>query len=226
MQVRRFITIAATGMVIAAGAAGCKRSPLPAAQTVDNVPVVQPASTQQIEKEKMAKVLADFYNLPPLGVGVVFKTPDGEVWDRYPNGILTRDLKPSNKEVPKLGQTVSIVYTGTFPGSNKVFDKNSASNPLVFRLGSKSIIQGLSMGLSTMHVGGRRRILIPSELAYGISGQAGKIEPNQALIFDVELLAVSGESLEFPKDEIPVDQPLGPALPDAPAAATQPESKK
>ena len=63
-------------------------------------------------------------------------------------------------------------------------------NPLDFTVGVGQVIQGWDQGLLGMKVGGRRRLEIPSELAYGERGAGGAIAPNEALIFVVDLVGV------------------------------------
>src|SRR4051812_49754956 len=116
MRVKSMMTLAVAGILLAGGLGlpGCKRHERVA--TVTEVPEREGPSTQEAIKENLEKSLAELYNLPELGPGVAFKTPDDEQWNRYTSGILTHDLKSSNGPIPKLGQTVTVVYTGTFPG--------------------------------------------------------------------------------------------------------------
>lgn len=92
---------------------------------------------------------------------------------------------------PKPGDTVLVNYTGRFP-SGKVFDTSLAPGrgPFELHLGRGEVIKGWDEGLSTMHVGGKRKLVIPPELAYGEHGYPGVIPPNSTLTFDVELVKI------------------------------------
>lgn len=73
-----------------------------------------------------------------------------------------------------------------------LFDQASTSSPFSFVLGAGQVIAGWDQGFAGIRVGGRRRLVIPPELAYGSQGAGGGlIPPNATLIFDVELLAAS-----------------------------------
>jgi len=92
---------------------------------------------------------------------------------------------------PKAGDTVSTHYVGVAWSTGEEFDASwGRGAPLDFRVGVGQVIQGWDQGLLGMKVGGRRRLEIPSELAYGSRGAGGAIKPNEALIFVVDLVAV------------------------------------
>ena len=89
------------------------------------------------------------------------------------------------------GSTVLAHYVGVAHSTGEEFDASwNRGEPLRFQLGVGQVIQGWDQGLLGMKVGGRRRLEIPSELAYGSRGAGGAIGPNEALIFVVDLVAV------------------------------------
>ncbi len=107
-------------------------------------------------------------------------------------GILVQDIIHGTGSAIRNGRRVSINYVGTFPDTNKVFDKNqSKSAPLTFRVGTGEVIKGLDKGLLGMKVGGERVITIPPELGYGKKGN-GDIPGNSTLCFTVQLKSMGG----------------------------------
>jgi FKBP-type peptidyl-prolyl cis-trans isomerase len=156
---------------------------------------------------------------------VNFETPDGEKWVRYPNDMLIHDLKRTDDTEARWGQTVRIAYTITTPNAPadaKPLDRRRADDPLEFIIGARDAPKGLNMGVMGMRQGSRRRLFLPPELAYGKGGDPQhNIGPDQALIFEIELLSVSGEPQVMPPI-MPKAEPLGPPLPGGGAAATTP----
>ncbi len=108
-----------------------------------------------------------------------------------PSGLQYEEIKEGVGETPKTGQTVKVHYTGTLTDGTKFDSSRDRDRPFSFKIGEGKVIQGWDEGLSTMKVGGRRRLIIPSELGYGARGAGGVIPPNATLIFDVELLKIS-----------------------------------
>ncbi len=95
---------------------------------------------------------------------------------------------------PKAGQTVSVQYTGWLyenGAKGAKFDSSRDRNePFEFVLGQGHVIAGWDTGVATMHVGGKRTLIIPPAQGYGARGAGGVIPPNATLIFDVELLGI------------------------------------
>jgi FKBP-type peptidyl-prolyl cis-trans isomerase FkpA len=98
-----------------------------------------------------------------------------------------------------VGSTVVVNYTGWFykplaaKQHGRKFDSSldPGREPLEFQLGARQVIKGWEQGVQGMKVGGKRTLIIPSELAYGKRGApGGSIPPDSDLIFDVELLKV------------------------------------
>lgn len=110
-----------------------------------------------------------------------------------PSGLMYIDVKVGKGESPKQGQEVTVNYTGQLVNGT-VFDSNvdpkfGHVSPYTTAIGVGQVIPGWDEGLMTMKPGGKRKLIIPSDLAYGSQGQ-GMIPPDAMLIFDVELLSV------------------------------------
>ena len=86
------------------------------------------------------------------------------------------------------GDLLTVHYIGSFE-SGQVFENSyNSGTPYSFRLGARTVIQGWDQGLVGMRVGGKRKLTIPPDLAYGSQGRP-PIPPNATLIFEIELLS-------------------------------------
>ncbi|MBD2212013.1 FKBP-type peptidyl-prolyl cis-trans isomerase [Calothrix sp. FACHB-156] len=107
-----------------------------------------------------------------------------------PSGLKYIEEKEGTGATPQTGQKVVVHYTGTLEDGTKFDSSRDRNRPFDFNIGRGQVIKGWDEGLSTMKVGGRRKLIIPPELGYGARGAGGVIPPNATLIFDVELLDV------------------------------------
>ena len=113
--------------------------------------------------------------------------PEGDI----PFELETEDLVVGEGEEATAGRKVSVHYVGAAFRSGEEFDASwNRGAPFEFRLGKGQVIPGWDHGVQGMRVGGRRRLTIPSALAYGARGAGGVIQPHEPLVFVVDLLAV------------------------------------
>jgi peptidylprolyl isomerase len=106
------------------------------------------------------------------------------------SGLKYVEITEGTGETPTKGQTVSVHYTGTLESGKKFDSSRDRNQAFEFQIGEGQVIKGWDEGLSTMKVGGRRKLIIPADLGYGARGAGGAIPPNSTLIFDVELLNI------------------------------------
>lgn len=118
---------------------------------------------------------------PALGV-------DLNAMERRESGLYVQDLTVGAGDTATAGRSVTVHYTGWLPDGTQ-FDSSRQRNALTFTLGRGRVIAGWDEGLVGMKVGGTRKLVIPSNLAYGETGQ-GSIPPHSVLVFDVELLSI------------------------------------
>lgn len=106
-------------------------------------------------------------------------------------GLQIDEVKPGEGAVATRGKTVSVHYTGKLTDGTKFDSSYDRGQPIEFPLGAGVVIKGWDMGIDGMKVGGKRKLTIPPDLAYGARGTpGGPIPPNATLVFDVELVGV------------------------------------
>ena len=104
--------------------------------------------------------------------------------------LIIEDLVVGNGATAKAGQSVVVHYTGWLTSGQKFDSSVDRNDPFDFRLGAGQVIPGWDQGVAGMQVGGKRKLTIPPNLAYGSRGAGGVIPPNATLVFEVELLAI------------------------------------
>jgi peptidylprolyl isomerase len=108
-----------------------------------------------------------------------------------PTTLQTKDLVVGTGTAATMNNTVSVRYLGVNYADGKEFDSSWASQgsqPVDFPL--SGVIPGFAQGIVGMKVGGRRQIVIPPSLGYGSQG-SGPVQPNETLVFVVDLVKVS-----------------------------------
>jgi FKBP-type peptidyl-prolyl cis-trans isomerase FkpA len=105
---------------------------------------------------------------------------------RTASGLVITTIKEGKGVAPKATDTVKVHYQGTLP-NGQVFDTSIGGEPATFQL--DQVIKCWTEGVQLMKVGGKSKLVCPSEIAYGERGQ-GKIPPGATLIFEVELLDI------------------------------------
>jgi len=107
------------------------------------------------------------------------------------SGLQYMDETVGKGPEPKTGQTVVVNYTGWLKSGKKFDSSFDRKQPFEFKLGMGQVIKGWDEGVATMHIGGKRKLIIPPELGYGTRDVGnGLIPPNSELTFEVELLSV------------------------------------
>jgi FKBP-type peptidyl-prolyl cis-trans isomerase len=106
------------------------------------------------------------------------------------SGLKYEELKEGTGQAAKKGDTVEVHYTGWLTSGKKFDSSVDRGEPFSFKLGAGMVIKGWDEGVQGIKVGGKRKLYIPADLAYGKRGAGGVIPPDAELIFEVELLKV------------------------------------
>lgn len=111
--------------------------------------------------------------------------------------LVVQDMLQGTGKTATRGKKIKVNYTGWLydpaasMGRGKQFDTSVGAEPFEFKLGAGEVIKGWDEGFADMKVGGKRKLIIPSDLGYGERGAGNAIPPNASLMFEVELLDVN-----------------------------------
>jgi len=122
------------------------------------------------------------------------------------------DIKIGTGPLAATHKWTTVHYTGWFPDGTKFDSSVDHGTPFVFPYGGHQVIIGWDTGFEGMHIGGKRRLFVPYQLAYGELGNPPRMPAKANLIFDVELLDQSDTRPE----------PARPTPPPAPQSDTPP----
>ena len=98
------------------------------------------------------------------------------------------DTTVGTGRVAKAGDKAVVHYTGTLTDGTVFDSSRTRGQPFEFEIGAGRVIKGWEQGIPGMKIGGRRKLTIPPDLAYGPRGMGSTIPPNSTLVFDVELV--------------------------------------
>ena len=112
-------------------------------------------------------------------------------YDLIPGGLIKEDLVVGKGASAAAGNDVVVHYVGWLTNGQQFDSSRARRDPLDFALGAGDVIKGWDQGIEGMRIGGKRKLTIPAELAYGKHGCGGVIPPDATLVFEVELLEVA-----------------------------------
>lgn len=173
--------VLAVALIVAAVPSCRKETPPPdaeqrtqrgAAPAAETAPPPQPASGEFVP-----------------GAGTPPATTEPQV-TTTPTGLKYVDLVVGTGASPQPGQVVTVHYTGWLKDGTEFDSSRRRGDPFKFPIGQQRVIKGWDEGVATMKVGGKRKLMIPPDLAYGDPGSPPVIPPGAELTFDVELLGV------------------------------------
>ena len=104
--------------------------------------------------------------------------------------LLYKDLKVGDGSIAENGKLAMVQYTGWLTDGTKCDSSYDHGQPLQFRIGQGRVIPGWEKGVLGMRVGGKRRLVIPSDLAYGDRGYPPVIPSKATLVFEIELVGL------------------------------------
>jgi peptidylprolyl isomerase len=180
-----------------------------------------------------AKALYTLTKTPDLKLDYVSPLVSPEIRDSLSTGpttysLLYIDTKIGTGELGHQKMWYTVHYTGYLPDGTKFDSSLDRGEPISFPYGGHRVIEGWDTGFEGMHVGGKRRLFVPYQLAYGEAGRPPVIPAKAELIFDVELLSESATqptpkpALTAPKPPAPSEKP---ATPPADKPAEKPADK-
>ena len=125
-----------------------------------------------------------FIATSPTNAGIIEKV----------SGLKYEDIEVGAGDMIEVGNIAVIHFSGWIDENGKkgthFFNSRDRGEPISFKVGTNKVIDGWNIGVTGMLVGGKRRLVVPSKLAYGSAGAGDIIPPNATLIFEIELLEI------------------------------------
>jgi peptidylprolyl isomerase len=136
------------------------------------------------------------------------------------------DIKIGTGALAQPHKFYTVHYTGWFPNGTKFDSSVDRGTPFTFPYGAHRVITGWDTGFEGMHIGGKRRLFVPYELAYGELGNPPHMPAKANLIFDVEFISQSDTPPEQPHQPAPPPPPPAPKPAEAAPADSAPPADK
>src|SRR5262245_64954209 len=111
-------------------------------------------------------------------------------WHKLASGLQFTDMVVGSGKMDEAGTNVSLHYTGWLLDGTQFDSSLQSGQPLKFQVAGGQMIQGFDEGVRGMRIGGKRKVRIPWQMAYGETGRPPVIPPRADLVFDLELLDV------------------------------------
>jgi len=137
-------------------------------------------------KKLVERVLSE--PVQPVAAAPVAVAPSAPVLQ--PGGLMITDTKVGTGPAVKRGDTITVHYVGTLTDGTEFDSSRKHNQPFTVEIGAGRVIKGWDQGILGMKVGGKRKLTIPSDLAYGDRGMGSVIPPRSTLNFDIELLSI------------------------------------
>lgn len=151
-----------------------------------------------VDLSKYSASFADNGNSTTTQAEASTSTDIGSLFDKNPmtststpqGSLKIEDERVGTGAEAKAGDSITVNYLGTLLNGTKFDSSYDRGTPFTLKLGAGQVIQGWDQGLLGMKVGGKRKLTIPPDLAYGAQSPSPKIPANSTLVFEVELLKV------------------------------------
>lgn len=186
------VTLTGATAALAAAVAGCGSSAAPGVQLAPSSGATAAAVTTASTTSTTTSATSTKSSSVPLPAALKTKPKVVPPSGPPPKKLVVKDLIKGTGPVATANSTVTVQYVGVLYKNGKQFDaswNDGSGKPVSLQL--SSVIKGWQEGIPGMRVGGRRELIIPSSLGYGAAGSPPKIPPNSALVFVIDLHAVS-----------------------------------
>ena len=157
----------------------------------DGAWMIQPVCLEKGENMKKALWCTSLCTIILLFTAAAFAAQEVVVTE---SGLSYVDLEGGDGQTAEIGKIAVIHFTAWLDDNNTkgkiIFNSRERGKPVSFKLGTDRVIKAWNLGVAGMKVGGKRRLMVNSEMAYGAKGSGNVIPPYTDLIYDIELIKV------------------------------------